>query len=243
MVVSDFTTSFSAMGSGAAAAMTRRASLVSSAPRSTASTGVRWRSSLAPWVDWSQRRTFSTISSWVSPSKERLAMQEMLPGTVGSEEVTAEGGGAGDEGIGRLPRHEVAAVPEEERAHDAVEHGGRHAVEVGVEDVVRRPEEDERGRVGVAPQHGWLAAGVLVEHALVAAERRAQPGSVGERLGVEVDLVRLRGEGAGVGPEAGRVEGGDVAAAGLRAGQLGGQAVGVGALAQEVVGRLRRRPR
>src|SRR5215212_4659915 len=130
MVVSDFTTSFSAMGSGAAAAMTRSASLVSSAPRSMASTGVRCTSSDPPEVDCSHRRTLSTISSCVSPSNERLAMQQRLPGDPGPQEVTAEGGGPGDERAGRLPRHEVAAVAEQEGAHDAVEDGGGHAVEV-----------------------------------------------------------------------------------------------------------------
>src|SRR5919112_1179403 len=144
MVVSDFTTSFSAMGWGAAAAMTRSASLVSSAPRSIASTGVRCTSSVPPGVDCNHRRTFRTISSCVSPSKERLAMQERLPGTLEGEEVTAEGRGPADQRMWRLPRHEVAAVAQEERAHDAVEHGRGHAVEVGVEDVVRRAVEDER---------------------------------------------------------------------------------------------------
>src|SRR5918997_6613974 len=146
MAVSDFTTSFSAMGSGAAAAMTRSASLVSSAPRSMASTGVRCTSSLDPCVDWSHRRTFSTISSWVSPSKERLAMQERLPGPLVGEEVATEGGGPADQRARCLPRHAVAAVPKKEGAHGAVEHGGGHAVEVGVEHVVRRPVEDQRGR-------------------------------------------------------------------------------------------------
>src|SRR5215204_5986668 len=206
MDVSDFTTSFSAMGSGAAAAMTRSASLVSSAPRSIASTGVRCTSSLPPSVDCNHRRTFRTISSCVSPSKERLAMQERLPGGVGGEEVTAERDGPGDQWAGCLPGHEVAAVTQEEGAHGAVEDGGGHAVEVGVEDVVRRAVEDERRRLSVAGQEGWLAAGGLVEHALVAAEGGPQLGAVGERLGVEVDDTRLGGEGAGVGPEAGRVE-------------------------------------
>src|SRR5215212_3229782 len=146
------------MGSGAAAAMTRNASLVSSAPRSIASTGVRRTSSVPPWVDCSHRRTFRAISSWVSPSKERLAMQKRLPGAVRPKQVTAQGDGAGDQRAGRLPGHEVAAVAEEVRAHDPVEDGGGHAVEVRVEDVVRRPVEGEGRGALVADHEGRLAA-------------------------------------------------------------------------------------
>ena len=72
---------------------------------------------------------------------------------------------------------------------------------------------------------------------------------VAEGLGVEVDHRRaavgaehhrrVAHEGAGVGPEPRRVEGRDVAAALLGGGEVGGQPVGVEALAHEVVGRLR----
>ena len=54
---------------------------------------------------------------------------------------------------------------------------------------------------------------------------------------------RRIGERAGVGPEPRRVEGGDVAAPLLRRGQLGGQRIGVGALAHEVVAGLAGRAR
>src|SRR5829696_8375559 len=157
MVVSDFTTSLSAIGSGAAAAMTRSASFVSSAPRSTASTGVRWTSATPPSTDCSQRLTLRTISSWVSPSKESEAMAQRLPEAPPREEVTAQGGGPADQRSRRLPRDEVPAVPQEEGPHHPVEHGRRHPVEVGVEHVVRGAVEDEGRRVGVAGQEGPLA--------------------------------------------------------------------------------------
>src|SRR5579871_2613886 len=69
MRVSAFTTSLRATGPGAAWAMTVNASLVSSEARSTASGRARWSS--WPSTEASQRRTFRTISSWVSPSKLR----------------------------------------------------------------------------------------------------------------------------------------------------------------------------
>src|SRR2546423_10918856 len=56
-----------AMGPGAAAAITLRASLVISEALSTACTAVSCSSS--PSTDANQRRTLLTSSSWVSPSK------------------------------------------------------------------------------------------------------------------------------------------------------------------------------
>src|SRR5579871_2106749 len=80
MRVSAFTTSLRATGPGAAWAMTVNASLVSSEARSTASGRARWSS--WPSTEASQRRTFRTISSWVSPSKLRwgtAAQATVLP--------------------------------------------------------------------------------------------------------------------------------------------------------------------
>jgi hypothetical protein len=56
-----------------AEAMIRSASLVSSAPALMASTGVSSDSSLFS-IDANQRRTFTMISPWVSPSKVRVGM-------------------------------------------------------------------------------------------------------------------------------------------------------------------------
>ena len=72
-------------------------------------------------------------------------------------------------------------------------------------------------RVLVAGHDRRLAARGLVEHALVAAEAGPQLGGVGERLGVEVDRAVGASKAPGMGPEAGRVERGDVAAALRRA--------------------------
>src|SRR5579883_1750557 len=76
MRVRALTISLRPIGPGAAWATTVRASLVSSDARSTASTTSMWPSS--PSTDASHRRTFRTISSWVSPSKERLGIAKRL---------------------------------------------------------------------------------------------------------------------------------------------------------------------
>ena len=126
--------------------------------------------------------------------------------------------------VRRLPRHEVAAVAEQERADVVGKDDRGHAVEVRVEHVVARAEQDQdldvvRSRAII----GSSLRGGLVEHALVAAEARPQLRGVGERLGVEVDGAppnRRRGDVAEdrrVRPEARRVERRDVAAALVRA--------------------------
>ena len=73
MLVKPFTTSDWAIGSGAADAMILRASLVSSAPWLTASTALRFDTS-SPSTDASQRRTLTSNSPWVSPSKVSSGM-------------------------------------------------------------------------------------------------------------------------------------------------------------------------
>src|SRR5687768_17271189 len=75
MPVSALTTSLEATLLGAAAAITCSASLVSSAPRSTASAGLSLVTCSPRSTDCSQRLTFWTISPCVSPSKVKLAMQ------------------------------------------------------------------------------------------------------------------------------------------------------------------------
>src|SRR5215468_6655543 len=72
MAVRPLTISLWATGAGAAEAMTRSASLVRSAAALMTSAGVR--SSSSPSSELSQRFTFATISAWVSPSNERVAM-------------------------------------------------------------------------------------------------------------------------------------------------------------------------
>ena len=112
------------------------------------------------------------------------------------------------------------------------EHHGRHAVVVRTDDVVRRPVQHQGADVRVLGDHrpGGLLG--LVEGGLVAAPGRADLG-IAERLGVEGDRGVV--EGAGVGPEARRVERRDVAAPLLGRGELRRERVGIGGLAQEVV--------
>src|SRR5690606_36468753 len=88
---------------GAAAARMRRASLVSSAPWATASAVVR--TSSCPSTEANQRRTFWTISAWVSPSKLRLAMARNYLGYEFPRpvDVFRLGGGLAD----RHPHHQV----------------------------------------------------------------------------------------------------------------------------------------
>src|SRR6266545_5706356 len=167
------------------------------------------------------------------------------------EQVSAERPHRARERVRCLPRHEVAAVAEEKRPDVVREDGRGHAVVVRVQDVVARAEHDQGLDVGVDRHHRQLAPRRLGEHALVAAEAGAELGPVGERLGVEVDIgapaeaargdrrVR-RGEAARMSPESGRVEGGDVAAPFLGGFQFAGEAVGVRALAHEVVARFTR---
>ena len=59
----------------------------------------------------------------------------------------------------RLPRHEVAAIAEQERADVVREHDGGHAVELGVDHVIGRAEQDSaRVGFGVAIAVGSLRA-------------------------------------------------------------------------------------
>src|SRR3954452_10412948 len=78
MPVSALTTSLCATGVGAADAITRSASLVSSAPCSTASVLVRCASG-SPSTEASQRRTFTTSSPCVSPSNDNEATGRRYP--------------------------------------------------------------------------------------------------------------------------------------------------------------------
>src|SRR4051794_23453184 len=152
MPVSALTTSLCATGAGADEAMILSASLVISAPCSMASTGVRCPSS-SPSSEASQRRTFVTISPWVSPSNDSVGMRETLPG----EQVRAESPHSADDLVRGLPLDEVAAVAEEERTDVVREHHRGHAVEVRIDHVVRRAEENERLRE-VLRHHRQLAS-------------------------------------------------------------------------------------
>src|SRR4051812_17474356 len=71
-------TSLWATGAGAADAMIRSASFVSSADAPMTSAGVRTSSS--PSTDASHRRTLATSSVWVSPSNDKLGMTRRYSG-------------------------------------------------------------------------------------------------------------------------------------------------------------------
>src|SRR3954454_6538509 len=152
MPVSALTTSLCATGVGAADAITRSASLVSSAPCSTASVLVRCASG-SPSTEASQRRTFTTSSPWVSPSNDNEATGRRYPPLVdrGVGGVVGEPG----EGAGLATQDhgpEIVGVRDERVVGLRVEHPpgalGELVLELAARPTRRPGEEADRvGRV------------------------------------------------------------------------------------------------
>ena len=164
------------------------------------------------------------------------------PCSLGREQVLAEPGERGVEHVGRLPLQEVPAPAQHERP-DALGEGD--AAPVGERGRHARGRRRRRARAsapGTARRGGARPPSpALPNAALVDAPARAQRVGVGEGLGHELDV--LGREVPGRGPEPVAVHGRDPRAAALRGVELGDQRVGLGALADEVVGGERARSR
>ena len=91
-----------------------------------------------------------------------LGSASALKRLAGHEQVSTKCHRATDQGVSRLPRHEVAAVAQQERADVIGEHRGRHAIEGRIDDVVAGAEQDQRARALVAPDHRGSLRAVAV---------------------------------------------------------------------------------
>src|SRR3954454_18930044 len=150
MLVRPLSTSLCAMGAGAAEAMMRSASFVSSAPWLIASTGVSSESSFAS-IDASHRRTLTTISPCVSPSNVRLGIASGYD-TAGHEdqELAEHRRGGTPDGVA-VHLEEVHRVVDLERPPALL------AVHVGCQQVLEGQLDDGLHLAGVGDQADrWL---------------------------------------------------------------------------------------